>query len=329
MPGDDAANIQWLHEIVSSDPSQSPHQRIQATLLDSIIVSRSAFDDSDSYSLIQAGIDFVNWALQTAFLVPGEFPQQAMWGYYCDYYRAQVSNGGHAQFVSNSRFTPLMVGCCLRGLRAMGATEHLAIFEDLAAFVEGTDDQTLEQELDRKVEADRSVLKALDKRYFAIDSTQILVSKCDAWLRGLDCLRTLPVEDWLQALEGVEQRNTLRAARSLEAEEKRRAYQQGSATYRVIKSLCTQAGRTFVCLSAGAHLPMRMVSPAAPDRREFCWGLMTDSGVHHVFFYEDKGFLRTKLQAQLWLKDALRPAASATLSGDDYQEIVPGWVRSH
>lgn len=317
----DATDIQWLREIEASDSSRSPIWRMQGPLLDSILVSQYAWEDPDSYALIQANIDFVNWARGTAFFVVGEFPQQALWNYYVDYYRAQVCNGGHGQFWGNSAFTPLIAGSCLRGLRAMGAMEHLAMFEEFAAFVAATGDEKLTRE------AERAVLKPLDERFFAITSSDILVAKSDAWLRGLDCLRHLD-EELEQELNAAQERNQLHASRSQEWAQTRRAYEQDSATHRVIKSLCKGAGRIFFRLSAGANLPMRMISSAAPDRKEFCWGVATDKGVHHVFFYQQPGLFRPKLHAQMWCQDAPQPAASAVISKADYEEIVPAWMRA-
>jgi hypothetical protein len=321
MSDDVATDIQWLREIEASDSTRSPTWRIQGPLLDSILISQGAYDDSDSYALIQANIDFVNWARGTAFFVVGEFPQQAIWSYYVDYYRAQVCNGGHGQFWGNSAFTPLIAGSCLRGLRAMGAMEHLAMFEELAALVAASGDEQLTRE------AKQAVLKSLDERFFAIESSDILVARNDAWLRGLDCLRRLD-EELEQELDAAQARNQLHTSRSQEWAQTRRAYEQDSATYRVIKSLCKGAGRIFFRLSAGANLPMRMVSSAAPDREEFCWGVATDKGVHHVFFYQQPGFFHTKLHAEMWSQDAPGPAASAVISKADYEEIVPAWMRA-
>jgi hypothetical protein len=314
----DPKDIQWLREIEDNDPHRSPNRRMQGVVLDSIPFDASALHIDDCYALIQANIDFVNWALEEAYLVDGEFPQEARWAYYADYYRAQVSNGGHAQFVANSRFTPIVVGNCLRGLEAIGAPDQLEIFRDLIA-LEGSESAD---------ELKHATYESLDSRYFGAGSTDLLVSKIDSWLRSLTCLTPLAYDAINEALEGAKRRNRFFEVRKAEMAQLRRSYEEGSALHRVTKLLCRSAGMRFLRFSAGANLPMRMVSPSAPDRTEFCWGLLTDAGVHHVFFVKQKGFLRTRLMAEMWTQNAAGPVASSTISQDDYEEILPQWLRS-
>lgn len=314
----DPRDVQWLRDIEDNDPHRSPNRRMQGVVLDSIPIDASALHIEDCYALIQANIDFVNWALQEAYLVGGEFPQEALWAYYADYYRAEVSNGGHAQFVANSGFTQIVVGNCVRGLQAIGAPDQLAIFQDLIA-LEGSQ---------KSEEGKNAVYALLDSRYFNADSTDLLVTRIDAWLRGLACLQPLAYEALEQALEGAKRRNGSFEVRREEMAQLRRAYEEGSALHRVTKLLCRSAGMRLLRFSAGAKLPMRMVSPSAPDRAEFCWGLLTDAGVHHVFFFKQKSFLRTRLTAEMWTQNAAEPVASCVISQGDYAEILPRWLRS-
>lgn len=313
----DPKDIQWLREIQDNDPRRSPNRRMQGVVLDSIPIDSSALHIDDCYALIQADIDFVNWALQDAYLVEGEFPQEALWAYYADYYRAQVSNGGHAQFVGNSGFTPIVVGNCMRGLQAIEVPEQLSIFQDLIALEESQSDDASRD----------SAYELLDTRYFNAGSTDLLVSRIDAWLRSLKCLQPLAYDALDGVLEEVTRRNRLFEVRRDEIAQLRRAYEEDSALHRVTQALCRSAGMRFRRFSAGANLPMRMVSASAPDRTEFGWGLLTDTGVHHVFFFRQKGFLRTRLMAQMWQQDAARPVASCTVSQEDYEEILPQWLR--
>jgi hypothetical protein len=314
----DPRDIQWFRDIEDNDPHRSPNRRMQGVVLDSIPIDASALHIEDCYALIQADVDFVNWALQEAYLVGGEFPQEALWAYYADYYRAQVSNGGHSQFVANSGFTPIVVGACVRGLAAIGVPEQLAIFQDLMA---------LEAAAESDEDAKNTTYAALDSRYFKADSTDLLVTKIDSWLRSLACLQPLAYEALEAALEGAKRRNTAFEARRDEMAQLRRAYEEGSALHRTAKLLCRSAGMRLLRFSTGARLPMRMVSPSAPDRAEFCWGLLTDAGVHHVFFFKQKSFLRTRLTAEMWKQNAAQPVASCALAQADYDEILPGWLR--
>lgn len=55
--------------------------------------------------------------------------------------------------------------------------------------------------------------------------------------------------------------------------------------------------------------------------------MMTDRGVHHAFFYVDRGFFRTKRVAELWAKDEKKPLASVNLNEEDFASIVPAGTR--
>src|SRR5690606_37230553 len=89
----DPTDLRWLQEIQQSDATTgSPNQSMQGMLLETIPLPHQALDGTDDCAVIEATIDFTNWALEEAFLVPGEFPQQALWAYHIACYRAHVHN---------------------------------------------------------------------------------------------------------------------------------------------------------------------------------------------------------------------------------------------
>jgi hypothetical protein len=47
-----------------------------------------------------------------------------------------------------------------------------------------------------------------------------------------------------------------------------------------------------------------------------------------VFFLQYKGLLGTKRRAEMWLMNAPNPAAASKLSREDYEEIIPEWLRA-
>jgi hypothetical protein len=92
VPTPRAADNQWLVDL--AEANDEPVMRVQGLLVDSIVIAQETFDDVDPYAVIQATIDVANDLMLDAGLLPGEFPQQALWAYYVDYYRAQVAEGG-------------------------------------------------------------------------------------------------------------------------------------------------------------------------------------------------------------------------------------------
>jgi hypothetical protein len=81
---EDAADLTWL-QAIGAEREDQRLWGIQGPLLDRILGHRGAVDHGDPYTLVEASIDFANWATQQAFLVAGEFPQQSMWSCYVDY----------------------------------------------------------------------------------------------------------------------------------------------------------------------------------------------------------------------------------------------------
>jgi hypothetical protein len=210
----------------------------------------------------------------------------------------------------------------LRAFRALAAEKHLATFEKLIAFVRGSDERTIDAELLGDVASGRSTLKTLDERHF--DSPDV-VSDLDEWLRALECVRVVSLEDFVRIKEQRARLNPLReqrlAARELALREAR------VAAERVIAILCESAdlGGAFV-ENAGERMPMRRVSASAPDWPAFAMRVMTRGGRHHAFFYETPALPGNELRAELWNDGAPRAIATTTLARAVYTKIVPDYL---
>lgn len=98
--------------------------------VEKIIVPKSAMDalQTDPYKLVQSVVDYVNYLMEVGRFNRFEIPFEAIQAYHCDYYLAQVNNGGHAQFVGNSRANlTYTLADILAGLSAMGADCYLEL----------------------------------------------------------------------------------------------------------------------------------------------------------------------------------------------------------
>jgi len=69
-------------------------------LVDHIVVSQESIGNSDVYAVIESNISVVNYLLEEG-AEPGELSPDALGSYYVDYYLAEVTNGGIAQFMFN------------------------------------------------------------------------------------------------------------------------------------------------------------------------------------------------------------------------------------
>ena len=69
-------------------------------LVDHIVVSRESIKSNDAYAIIKSNISVVNYLLEEG-AEPGELSPDALGSYYVDYYLAEITNGGNAQYMFN------------------------------------------------------------------------------------------------------------------------------------------------------------------------------------------------------------------------------------
>lgn len=180
-----------------------------------IIVPQSAYEAEETYALPGAVVDYVNHLLHAAFYERGEVPVEALWSYNVDYYLAQVNNGGHGQFVSNSGWMAAMREDITAGLAAMRATDAAEIFAELQRFaLEEPARFAQAAEGGGFGEAD-PVIAGLDDRFFAGPSATIAAAN-GAWLRSLPHLRVVADGEHRATLDALTDANPAAAARRAE-----------------------------------------------------------------------------------------------------------------
>jgi hypothetical protein len=240
----------------------------QGLIAPHILVDRKRFDDAEPREIVQATVDFVNWALRKARLRRGEFPPEAMLAYHVDYYGAQVENGGHRQFAFNSKMFAAMVADISVGLEAMGADRVLAVYRDFLELM------TSDADLARAAVGESArpgtkppALDMFDRRFFAADD---LAERTAAWLRSLPCLKAMEPEEMRGETEAIVARNRHLAAREARATAIQAEADAKNPLLVAAKALCAEAGLTFQGLTVGSHT-------GKPD--EMAWGLRTSRGM--------------------------------------------------
>src|SRR5690349_15340332 len=93
----------------------------QGLLIDELILPRGALDSKDPAALVNASIAFVNSMQNDALLLPGEFAQEALWGYFAQDYVNQAREGGHVQYFLNRGGDGLALKLAGFGLKSMVA----------------------------------------------------------------------------------------------------------------------------------------------------------------------------------------------------------------
>jgi hypothetical protein len=291
-------------------------QEPQGLICPHILVREDAVDDPSGAELVQSTVEFVNWAMSDAQLLPGEFPAEAFCAYFADYYLAQVNNGGHGQWAGNSGFNPLVVKPAGWALEAMGASEYLEVYRD---FMRMMDDKTLAAAIiERGGFGERSPAEDdIDDRFYAldVDFSYPMLKKSGAWLRALPCLRPLAPEELSAACAEVEAANPFRSERLANG----RRIQEEQVLYRIPRKLCADAKITFDRLTAG--------QPVVIDgRSRFGWYMVTNLGLMLIVFF--KGSVFGGAKARLYHTDAASkavgtPIAETSISGEDYRSAVP------
>lgn len=158
----------------------------------SIFVAQEAVDqvNTEPYALVQSVIDYVNAMTQQGKYWLMELPEQAVQAYYCDYYLAQVNNGGHSQFIHNSAMRDFELTSIDQGLQAMGAYDAHKIFADMMAWANANPQETAAQTGFTGGRAE--YLDQLDKRFYALEKDQPMITHSGRWLAQLDNLTVVP-----------------------------------------------------------------------------------------------------------------------------------------
>jgi hypothetical protein len=198
----------------SPDTSSTPQQPVGSGK--PLIVKASAVDAAktgrDAYQLVQAVVDFVNFALHEAFHVRGEIEVKALQAYHADYYLAQVNNGGHSQFVHNTNgIRELINGDALAALTAMQAP-HSDILNKMISWIVANPDEAQAQ---NGFEVRAPFLDELDQEFYARDKTDPMIERSSRWILTWPELQAVPDDQYKDHLTRLAQANPRSANRKV------------------------------------------------------------------------------------------------------------------
>lgn len=245
-----------------------------------IVISRNSFDSDDAYAPIQSNISFINAQLDQ-WLRPDEIAAEAMCSYYVDFYVAQVENGGFAQFVYNCNADPVVLDQVGRGLKAMQAPRHAALYTASRALLEQMDDDTLQAFMDGDYFGDNPARDALDRHgdaFHALAEQEDLIALNSAWLRAHPQLVVLSIAEMQAEVERRAAALPDRHARIAAALENEPRYMK------LIRRLCAASGHTLERVTAGDP------SHAHNGGQVLAWHFLTDRG--HFYLLDLDGIAR-------------------------------------
>jgi Domain of unknown function (DUF4375) len=201
-----------IGEIILFDrPSSSPEELMQMG------VDQSAAE----FMFIPSKVDQVTqfaYDLSLRHIRDDEMPENVINVSRVNYLIGQILNGGFLQFVHNSKWDKNFVADVRRGLAAIGATEHLAVFDGAAQIIDEAykrDDGKLDaarfraslDELEREHLSDSKLSQRLD---MDVDDSwtweerwQIAQVMNAVYIGTWENVRRLPLADYKQALDRI------------------------------------------------------------------------------------------------------------------------------
>lgn len=326
--GANADALTWLadHQRAQCD-GRSALTTFQGMLVDEIVAPQSSFDAENPGALVHATAAFCRQMQNGAMLLPGEFAQEAMWSFHVEFYRLQVAEGGHAQYVANSGWAPVAVRCCGYGLKSMVADPHHEILRQLAKYTqaEQSDARKLAKANGfRNVEA---AIADLDKRFAALEASEPLLARHKTWLKSLRKLKVVPDGEIIGHLKRIAASNPLRGRRQAETVEAQRERDANDPARRAVREMCELAGLRFSGSGRGAVGAVQSVWPEGPAKRGFAVAAATDQGARTAVFFVEGGLMK-KRKAVLIEPGKPLPVADMILDRGAFEDIVPEAART-
>jgi hypothetical protein len=289
----------WIAPRLGTKRAGNPLEISQGLIAKKILVDEAALQSADPYDVVMAVINFVNWAMQDALLLPEEFPREAMYAYHVDYYVAQVNNGGHAQFATNSQMLQKTIANIENGLAAFGTDDARAIFGDFLIVMRDSSEAFNLDDARQTFEKinEQPQIETLDDRFFAANVGDDLIRNNVVWLRRLPQFRALSPARLAAEKAALKANNRLLGARQAKLAELKSSREAADPKFVVAKRLCQAAGLIFKGLTAGqlsSNEPYAMI-----------WGVRTVQGVRLMHL--------TPTVANLFDQDAKSIVASLAL----------------
>lgn len=253
----------------------------------SIVVRQSSHASDDATRIVSDIVDFVNVMLHEGHYVRSELPPNAMRAFHTDYYLAQVANGGHAKFVSNSGWAPGIIQDIREGLRAMEAEPFEEIFQDLCRLIDRDNSRVRRIAQGSGSGTINPEIKELDQRFIQHDVDKTFSQIIARWLRSLPELEVSPDEKFAIRLREVCQANPRLVERKAARMDARLNENLHNPVWVAGRLLCLEAGCTpMLSIGSGDRVAI------APDGvRLTGWSLQTGQGRRLLQIGQQHSFL--------------------------------------
>jgi hypothetical protein len=245
------------------------------------VVSDTSLKSSDPYDVVGSNIDFLNAQL-AEYLRHDELSPDGLRSYYVDYYLAEVNNGGFSQFVYNSRWDRDTIRFVREGLQAMGAKQHLELFNQSAAIIDRIGPDGMDKFLASEYfgeNKERDILNTFDSRFFELSKREDLVVLNSKWLKSLPNLIVMTEAEMKAEVERRAAALPDRQERAADALAKEPRFKK------LIRSLCRKAGQELSHVTAGDPTHKHN------GKTVLAWHFITDKGHHYMVDVDGKAVM--------------------------------------
>ena len=201
----------------------------QSPRLTEVPVRESHFRSSDPLDLINAVVEAYNALMGYGAFTRHEVPGEVVHSYHLDYYIAQVNNGGHEQFASNSGWAEDIRRDVEAGLSGVGAGDHLALFREVVSYIDA--DPWRKAAILARGGFDHPThgpvdpwIQHKDSEFFRISERAEIAPRHARWLRSLTCIKPVPDLQWKYEMARALDSNPLRDARLVQRGGERRDF---------------------------------------------------------------------------------------------------------
>jgi len=253
----------------------------QKLKLAGIVVSEDSYKSNDEYEIIYSNIEYLESLFKENINLE-EVSDDALKSYYVDYYLGQLNNGGFSQFVDNSDWSNEIIQYVRQGLKEIGASKNLELFEESAAIINRLGVKRVEDYLngeDFGMNQERRILNSFDAKFYDLQKSESLISLNSKWLKQHEHLEVLNNQDYQDRLKTIIQLipdKNLRAQKALEAEPRYK---------KLIRALCKHSGHTLEVVTFG--------DPTFKYKggQVLAWNFYTNFGRHYMIDHDGEAIM--------------------------------------
>ena len=265
-----------LHTRSVAIPPLQIYSTDDANPSENVIIRRSDIEairaDRENQHLVQAVIEFVNNMTGHCRYHLAEINEKAVQVDYTNYYCAQVIDGGHSQFIHNSRSnTQNIFADACTGLSEMGAEMQLAILKEMIGWVEANPDEA--RQLAEINGSQPGFLEELDRAFHTANIEAPMMRLSAEWILSWPELRIVEDDDYEQAIRHLAFLNPQREFRLTAG---RISFFRDQMTDRLRVAIGMAAYAAAVpeyCLHIGGGFDMQV-----EGEKQNVWGIYTNMG---------------------------------------------------